>query len=143
MTTTTTREALIRALAYDSMGGLATEQDITSAEQLLDAHRAEVLAEPKVETVDWLVKKAHEYRSTGGRQHALQAEAITTLASKVDRGAVRAFLGIAHYRDAMDGHRAEVLREASDVVRGMDTAPSTRAAADELRRMADEAEAQR
>ena len=83
----------------------------TLAEQLLNAYRAEVLTEAKVETVAWLVKKVREYRATGGHQHALQADAIATLASKVDRGAVRAFLGTSHYRDAMDAHRAEVLAE--------------------------------
>lgn len=36
--------------------------------------------------------------------------------------------------------RAEVLREAADVVREVDTDPSTQAAADELRRMAEEAQ---
>lgn len=64
--------------------------------------RAEVLAEAKVETVAWLVKKAAE-------QDTWDA---AVLASKVDRGAVRAFLGTAHYRDALDAHRAEVLAEA-------------------------------
>ena len=68
-----------------------------------DAHtRAKVLAEAKVETVAWLVKKAREQ----------QTWVITELASKLDRGAVRIFLGTPHYRDAMDAHRAEVLAEA-------------------------------
>jgi DNA-binding transcriptional ArsR family regulator len=66
-----------------------------------DAYRAEVLAEAKVETVAWLVKKAAEGRNVGD------------LASKVDRGAVRAFLGTAHYRDALDAHRSQVLAEAA------------------------------
>lgn len=70
-------------------------------EQLVDAYRAEILTEAKNETVAWLVKKAREKN----------APTIETLASKVDRGAVRAFLGTAHYRDAMDAHRAEVLAE--------------------------------
>ncbi|MFF4943695.1 hypothetical protein [Streptomyces rubiginosohelvolus] len=39
------RRKIVRALAYDSLGGLATEQDITSAETLLGEYRAEVLAE--------------------------------------------------------------------------------------------------
>ncbi|GGQ80994.1 hypothetical protein [Streptomyces flaveolus] len=78
---------------------------------LLDAYRAEILAEAKIEAVGWLVKKAREYRATGSQQHAYTADAIETLASKVDRGAVRAFLGTGHYRDVMDEHRAEVRRE--------------------------------
>jgi hypothetical protein len=64
--------------------------------------RTEVLAEVKVETVAWLVKKAAEQTMWDA----------AVLASKVDRGAVRAFLGTGHYRDAMDAHRAETLREA-------------------------------
>ncbi|SDL28672.1 hypothetical protein SAMN05421806_12569 [Streptomyces indicus] len=69
------------------------------------ADRAAVLAE----VVAWLTKKAGEYRGTGGRQNLAVADAITTLASKVHRGAVR-----------------------PDNLRGAD--------ADELRRLADEAQ---
>jgi hypothetical protein len=81
------------------------EDSAAAAAADLDAFRAEVLAEAKVETVAWLVKKAAE-------QPAWDA---AVLASKVDRGAVRAFLGTGHYRDAMDTHRAEVLAEAADI----------------------------
>lgn len=53
----------------------------TLADQLLDAHRAEVLAEadllPKADVVAWLTKKAREETP------------VWLLASKVDRGAVR------------------------------------------------------
>jgi hypothetical protein len=87
----------------DILTGLRQADDRTvgdlSPEQILDAYRAEVLAEAKVETVAWLVKKAAEGTGVGD------------LASKVDRGAVRVFLGTAHYRDALDAHRAEVLAE--------------------------------
>jgi len=72
----------------------------------LNAYRAEILAEAKVETVAWLVKKARETTMWDAG----------VLASKVDRGAVRAFLGTDHYRDAMDAHRAEVLLEAAAFV---------------------------
>lgn len=41
---------------------------------------------------------------------------VGELASKVDRGAVRIFLGTGHYRDAMDAHRSEVLVEAADFI---------------------------
>lgn len=47
------------------------------AEEMLDAHRAEVLAEAKVEVVAWLVKKARE------------GTPIEQLASKAARGAIR------------------------------------------------------
>jgi hypothetical protein len=69
-------------------------------------HRAEVLAEAKTEVVAWLAKKATEQSTWDA----------SVLASKVDRGAVRAFLDTGHYRDAMDAHRAEVLREAADLI---------------------------
>ena len=75
--------------------------------ELLDEHRAEVLAEAKVETVAWLVKKANEGTPVG------------ELASKVDRGAVRIFLGTGHYQDAVDEHRAEVRR--GDAARLLDS----------------------
>lgn len=96
------RRQIIAALSEDSLGGIATLQDVAHAERLVDAHRAEVLAEAKNEVVAWLVKKAAEGWDIGG------------LASKVDRGAVRIFLGTGHYRDAMDAHRAEVLTEVID-----------------------------
>ncbi|MFH9813032.1 hypothetical protein ACH4NO_18480 [Streptomyces olivaceus] len=99
--TRTPAEAIVSGLA-SRRGG-----DETSAQKLVDAYRAQILAEAKVETVDWLVKKASEYYSTGSKQHALQADAIGTLASKLDRGAVRAFIGTAHYRDAIDELTAE------------------------------------
>ncbi|MFF7553625.1 hypothetical protein ACFZA9_12145 [Streptomyces olivaceus] len=91
--TRTPAEAIVSGLA-SRRGG-----DETSAQNLVDAYRAQILAEAKVETVDWLVKKASEKTLWD----------VGILASKVDRGAVRAFLGTAHYRDAMDAHRAEVL----------------------------------
>ncbi|MFG2722681.1 hypothetical protein ACGFW5_30945 [Streptomyces sp. NPDC048416] len=52
-------------------------------------HREEVRAERDAEIITWLIKKAREYRSTGSRQHELQAEAIERMASKIQRGAVR------------------------------------------------------
>lgn len=116
-------------------------------EEMLDAYRAEVLAEAKVETVGWLVKKAAEERAANTCDSRVRADAIGKLASKVDRGAVRAFIGTGHYRDAMDAHRAEVLREAADALdesealRDLtdDHMADVNAAANELRRMADEA----
>lgn len=53
-------------------------------------HRAEVLAEAKAAVVAWLLKKAGEYWATGTRRR--EADAVSTMASKVDRGAVRLFL---------------------------------------------------
>jgi hypothetical protein len=41
----TARRHLIAALSEDSMGGIATLQDVDHAEQLVDAHRTEVLHE--------------------------------------------------------------------------------------------------
>ncbi|MFF4752683.1 hypothetical protein ACWD5R_11295 [Streptomyces sp. NPDC002514] len=39
------RRQIIAALSEDSMGGIATLEDVARAEQLVDAHRAEVLRE--------------------------------------------------------------------------------------------------
>ena len=96
------RDELIDIVTSDpeSSGG-----DSVWATDLVDAYRTEILAEAKVETVAWLVKKAAEGYDVGG------------LASKVDRGAVRAFIGTAHYRDALDAHRTEVLNEAAEILR--------------------------
>jgi LPS sulfotransferase NodH len=76
----------------------------------LDAFRAEVIAERDAETIAWLGKKAREYRSTGRKQDALQADAIDTMASKLKRGAVRAnnLLGVVT--------RPDVLNEAADLI---------------------------
>ena len=57
-------------------------------------HAAEVRAEHNTVIARWLLKKAAEYRSTGGaaaerRQHAMQAETIERLADKLRRGAAR------------------------------------------------------
>jgi hypothetical protein len=73
-----------------------------------DAHRrTKVLAEAKTEVVAWLAKKATEQQTWDA----------AVLASKVDRGAVRIFLGTDHYQDAKDAHRADVLAEAGGYVR--------------------------
>ena len=74
-------------LSADECGQILAEK--------FDVYRAEILAEAKVEVVAWLVKKDREDTPVGH------------LASKVDRGAVRIFLGTGHYRDAMDAHRDE------------------------------------
>jgi len=103
--TRTVTEAILSQLS-SRRGG-----DPASARQLLDAYRAEVLAEAKVETVAWLVKKASE--------QPMQDAAV--LASKLDRGAVRIFIRTDHYRDAMDAHRAKVLAEAAAFVGNDDT----------------------
>ncbi|WP_240812564.1 hypothetical protein [Streptomyces sp. DASNCL29] len=74
------------------------ERDAAEIRQMLDAvfppvavpSRAEVLAEAKREVVAWLLKKAGEYRATGKRQR--EADAVSVMASKIDRGAVRLFL---------------------------------------------------
>lgn len=47
-----------------------------------------ITAERDNQITDWLLKKAHEYRSTGRAQHRLQAETIELMADKISRGAV-------------------------------------------------------
>lgn len=46
------RRHLIAALSEDSLGGIATLQDVAHAEQLVDAHRAEARAEALTEAID-------------------------------------------------------------------------------------------
>lgn len=93
--TRTPSEAVLSGLA--SVRGWSRE----AARAVRDAHRAEILAEAKTEVVAWLVKKDRENTPVGH------------LASKVDRGAVRIFLGTGHYRDAMDAHHAEAFTEGA------------------------------
>lgn len=63
--------------------------DATEAYRLAHAYRDEVIAERDAEIMAWLGKKAREYRSTGSKQHALQADTVELMASKIARGAVR------------------------------------------------------
>lgn len=118
-------------------GGSMHEDD---ARQFLAEHddyvRAEVLAEAKIEVIAWLMAKAAEDAWWD----------LGVLASKIDRGAVRIFLGAKSYRDVMVEHRAQGLREAAAFVDndddcgcgGCDSCIPRKFAAD-LRRMADEA----
>lgn len=125
------RRVLIAALSESAE--VPTFRTVDRATQLVDTYRTEVLAEAKLEVVAWLVKKARE------------GEDIGRLASKVDRGAVRIFLGTGYYRDALDEYRAKVLREAADKLDESETLRDltddhmhdVNAAANELRRIAD------
>lgn len=109
-------------------------------------HRAQIIAERDTEIVAWLGKKAREYRSTGSKQRALQADAIDLMASKLARGAVRAnnLLGAVT--------RPDVLREAAAVAEsivglfedsdeGAAAAGAMEGLAIRLRRMADAGQA--
>ncbi|MFC8424004.1 hypothetical protein ACFUN7_24520 [Streptomyces sp. NPDC057236] len=78
--TRTVTEAILSQLSSRRGGNPA------DARELLDAYRAGVLAEVST----WLVKKAREFRAMGGETRAAQADAVAAMASKVDRGAVRA-----------------------------------------------------
>lgn len=79
----------------DILAGLRASQDSTigdlTPEALLDAYRNEVLREAGDATVAWLAKKAREHRAQGP-QYAKQADVISRLADKANRGAVRIFL---------------------------------------------------
>lgn len=79
------RRQIIAALSEDSLGGIATLQDVEPAEQLVDAYRIEVLAE----VTTWLTKKAREERAAGTREDRTRADVMASLASKIARGAVR------------------------------------------------------
>lgn len=58
-------------------------------ERLLTQYDSERRADRDREIMRWLGKKAREYRATGSRQHALQADTIELMAWKISRGAVR------------------------------------------------------
>ena len=77
--TRTVGEAIVEGLA-SRRGG-----DERSARVLLDAHRAEVLAE----VTAWLTKRAREWRANG---HYAEADATSVLASKVARAGADADL---------------------------------------------------
>jgi hypothetical protein len=79
------RRQIIAALSEDSMGGIATLDDVAHAEQLVDAHRTEVL----VEVTAWLVKKAREFHVSSRKREREQGDTCAVLASKIARGAVR------------------------------------------------------
>lgn len=81
----TARRQLIAALSEDSMGGIATLSDVDHAEQLVDAHRTEVLAE----VTTWLIKKAREFHVSSRKREREQGDTCAVLASKIARGAVR------------------------------------------------------
>ena len=55
------------------------------ARRILDAHRAEVLAE----VTAWLVKKAREFHVSSRKREREQGDTCAVLASKIARGAVR------------------------------------------------------
>ncbi|HSE05919.1 MAG TPA: hypothetical protein VLK35_17355 [Methylomirabilota bacterium] len=80
-----------RTPAEAIVSGLASRRggDRGSACTLLDAYRAEILAEAKIEVVAWLVKKAREERAGSTRHDKVRADVIAVLASKVERGAIR------------------------------------------------------
>jgi hypothetical protein len=79
----------IADLLWWSVPSGTDEEAKAGAAELLDAYRAEVVAERDAMTVAWLVKKAREFRAMGGRERAAQADAVAAMASKLERGAVR------------------------------------------------------
>ncbi|MFE2311614.1 hypothetical protein ACFXC8_00185 [Streptomyces sp. NPDC059441] len=79
------RRQIIAALSEDSLGGIATLEDVAHAEQLVDAHRTEVLAE----VTTWLIKKAREFHVSSRKKEREQGDTCAVLASKIARGAVR------------------------------------------------------
>lgn len=79
------RRQIVAALSEDSLGGIATLQDVDRAEALVAAHRTEVLAEVSA----WLIKKAREFHVASRKQERAQGDTCAVLASKIARGAVR------------------------------------------------------
>ncbi|MGW3144894.1 hypothetical protein ACWDG1_09470 [Streptomyces sp. NPDC001177] len=58
-------------------------------EELLDQVEADARAKALAEVTMWLVKKAREFRAIGTRKAESQANAVSSMASKISRGAVR------------------------------------------------------
>ncbi|MFE5563336.1 hypothetical protein [Streptomyces sp. NPDC056544] len=75
------REELFRRV----VGAFVSED---RANKLIDAHRAEVIAERDSQVILWLGKKAVEFGSSNRESRAM-AEALRCMADKLSRGAVR------------------------------------------------------
>lgn len=90
------------AEAHQAVGAVSTRDDILAGlrqlddsqpgdmtpEELLDAYRAEVIAERDAQIIAWLCKKAGEY-GVSNRENRAKAEAVGRMADKLSRGAVR------------------------------------------------------
>jgi predicted 2-oxoglutarate/Fe(II)-dependent dioxygenase YbiX len=87
------------AFAIASAGQHLTPE-ITAELSRLRARVAELESGRNRETAEWLGKKAREYRSTRGREHALQAEVLERMADKVRRGAIRPALALEDPHDS-------------------------------------------
>lgn len=75
------REELFRRV----VGAFVSED---RANKLIDAHRAEVIAERDAQTVSWLGKKAGEF-GRSNRENRAASDAVARMADKLSRGAVR------------------------------------------------------
>ncbi|MFJ3170596.1 hypothetical protein ACIPJK_07400 [Streptomyces roseus] len=77
-------------LAYALESAQLLQSPETAAELArLRARVAELTDDRNRDVAVWLGKKAREYRSTRGREHAVQAEVLERMADKVRRGAIR------------------------------------------------------
>ncbi|MEW1638595.1 hypothetical protein AB0469_31625 [Streptomyces sp. NPDC093801] len=77
-------------LAYDlEAAGLLQSPESAAELARLRARVAQLEADRYAEVSAWLYKKAREYRSTRNREHAVQAEVLERMASKVARGGIR------------------------------------------------------
>lgn len=101
---------LTALVGYTDSGYLDAHFDLEAGpDDIARTVYGEIRGERDAETIAWLGKKAREYRSTGSKQHAVQADAVDLMASKLARGAVRPnnLLGVVT--------RPDVLREAAKV----------------------------
>ncbi|MFF7576819.1 hypothetical protein ACFZBE_17815 [Streptomyces sp. NPDC008061] len=103
----TARLQLIRRLSEDSLGGIATLHDVTDAERMLDAYRAEVLAE--VGMPDFY-QPGHTYTSAEFPEYGwkFRCDSVTTRPDDGEQAALgwRYFKGewepYAYYKDDWD-----------------------------------------
>ncbi|MFJ5785398.1 hypothetical protein [Streptomyces hydrogenans] len=71
---------------YELLHFIGSDDDETGA--MVNAHRAEVIAERDAQIVAWLAKKAAEY-GTSNRENRAKSWAVSCMADKLSRGAVR------------------------------------------------------
>ncbi|MFI2081513.1 hypothetical protein ACH43Y_14335 [Streptomyces rubiginosohelvolus] len=78
------RDNLLAAISFNDAANAGSTPD-----ELVDAHRLAVIAERDAQIIEWLVKKAGEYRGLPRYRQEDTGDVIARLADKMSRGAVR------------------------------------------------------
>lgn len=96
----------IASLLWWQMPSSDNDEARAHASAMLDAFRAEVIAERDAQIIAWLGKKAGEY-GTSNRENRAKAEAVGRMADKLSRGAVRPSIPTQAAADANEAQQAE------------------------------------